>query len=85
MVQAQTDRRAQHVTKRRARGQIRVLWSKSINDATARLSSKIEALQAARRQTGQRAHAYTRKGARRDIEKGRQGVKGAQDERRGDG
>lgn len=61
---------AQHVTKPPQRGQIRVLWSKSINDATARLSCKIEALQAAKGQAGQHAHASTRKGARQAAAKG---------------
>ena len=59
---ARTDE-AQHVTKPPQRGQIRVLWSKSINDATARLSCKIEALQAAKRRKGAtRAHAQRAKG-----------------------
>lgn len=59
---ARTDK-AQHVTKPPTRGQIRVLWSKSINDATARPSLKIEALQAAKRASGAtRAHAQRAKG-----------------------
>ena len=58
---ARTDK-AQHVTKPPQRGQIRVLWSKSINDATAALPLKIGALQAAKRQAGQRAHAIRAKG-----------------------
>ena len=69
---------AQHVTKPPQRGQIRAIWSKSINDATARLSSKIEALQAAKRASGATRARATRKGAR-------QGVKGAQDVDGGDG
>ena len=54
---------AQHVTRPPQRGQIRVLWSKSINDATARLSLKIGALHAAKRRKGAtRAHAQRAKG-----------------------
>ena len=63
---------AQHVTKRRGRGQIRVLWSKSINDATAALPLKIRALQAAKRRKGATRTRNTRKEARRDVAKGRQ-------------
>ena len=78
---ARTDE-TQHVTKRRQRGQIRVLWSKSINDATARLSCKIGALQAAKRASGA-THTHTRaKGARQDVKGARQAVKGARDVRR---
>lgn len=61
--------KAQHVTKPPQRGQIRALWSKSINDATARLSCKIRALQAAKRQAGQHARTSTRKG-RGEMSKG---------------
>ena len=61
---------AQHVTKPPQRGQIRVLWSKSINDATARLSLKIRALHAAKRRKGQHAHAIRAKG-RSKAQKGR--------------
>lgn len=61
---------AQHVTKPPTRGQIRVLWSKSINDATAALPLKIGALQAAKRASGA-TRAHTRaKGARRQPQKG---------------
>ena len=60
---------AQHVTKPPQRGQIRVLWSKSVNVSTARQPLKIGALQAAKRQAGQRAHAQRAKGARQAAEK----------------
>ena len=62
---------AQHVTKRRQRGQIRVLWSKSINDATARLSCKIGALQAAKRRKGATRARATRKGGATRCQRGR--------------
>lgn len=71
---ARTDK-AQHVAKPPTRGQIRVLCSKSINDATARPPLKIRALQAAKRQTGQHARATRAKG-RQAAEKARQAVKG---------
>ena len=69
---------AQHAAKPPTRGQIRAIWSKSINDATARLSFKIRALQAAKRRKGAtRAREHAQRGAARrqrgrdDAEKGR--------------
>ena len=81
---ARTDE-AQHVTKRRAGGQIRVLWSMSIKLSTARQPLKIRALHAAkRRKRATRAHKHAQRGAT-STRKARQDVKGAQDVRRGDG